>query len=98
MLDCSDQDVLLADSLRERSQLLRECSISRAAKVLDAKRQRIREELEQLIYHIALLVPLAGDGNSSTEFYCQLLQDAVERLGDRAFAQLLLQVLQDLQH
>jgi hypothetical protein len=96
MLDSVEQDVLLTECLQERSRLLRECSIRRTVKVLEAKRRSIREELEQLVLHIALLVPLSGVSNRSTESYADLLQDAVKQLGDDAFAQLLLQVLQEL--
>jgi hypothetical protein len=97
MLETLEQNLLSAECLRERSQLLRECSIRRAAKVLAAKRERIREELEQVISHIALLVPLTDMANGSAEAYAQLLQDAAAQLGDEAFTQLLLQVLQEIQ-
>ena len=96
MLETSEQNVLSAESLRERSLWLRECSIRRATKVLEAKRKRIHEELEQVIAHIALLVPLSDFANSSAEAYAQLLQDAAAQLGDEAFTQLLLQVLQEI--
>ena len=96
MLESLEQDVLLADFLQQRAQHLRECSIRRTVQLLEAKRRRIREELEQLIGHIALLVPLTGAANNSTESHSQLLRDAVEQLGDEAFAQLLLQVLQEI--
>lgn len=97
MLETSEQNLLSAEYLRERSQSLRECSVRRAAKVLEAKRKRIHEELEQVISHIALLVPLTDMANSPAEAYSQLLQEAAAQLGDEAFTQLLVQVLQEIQ-
>jgi|GEM_PF-4939507 len=72
-------------------ELKRERSIRRAVKVLETKRNGIKEELQQLIKHIALLVPTANESNS------ELLQEAVKRLEDDGFAQLLLQIIQELQ-
>ena len=96
MPETSEQNIQAAESLQKRSQLLRESSIRRAVKVLELKRDRIHEELHQVISHIALLVPLADMAGDSAEFYSQLLQDAVEQVGDEAFTQLLMQVLQEL--
>jgi hypothetical protein len=81
-------DALLREFRRERS-------IRRAVTVLEAKRKHIREELEQLIQHITLLIPLASVSPTTPNSRAELLQDALERLGDDAFAQLLLQILQD---
>ncbi len=76
---------------------LRELSIRRSVKLLEGKRKRIKEEIEQLITHISLLVPIAAKGcPTSPENHTELLQEAVNRLGDDAFAQLFIQILQEL--
>jgi hypothetical protein len=90
------QTAIVTELLRERSQLLREESIRRTLKVLDAKRRSIREELEQLILHMTLLIPLTGIAATSPDSYADLLQDAIQQLEDDAFARLLLQVLQEV--
>lgn len=97
MDDYPEQNILLTELLKERSRMLREYSVRRAVRVLDTKRQRIREELAQLIRHIALLIPLTEISSTSTEPYSDLLQDAIKQLGDDAFSELLLQVLQEVQ-
>lgn len=90
MSDRPQPDLLSTEFQRERS-------IRSTVKLLEGKRQRIREELEQLIAHITLLVPsLAKSTNSSTD-RAKVLQDAVKRLDDEAFAQLFLAILQKVQ-
>jgi hypothetical protein len=84
-MDDRPQEYELADEFR------RERSIRRAVAVLEAKRQRIRDDIEQLISHITLLVP---PSSSARDAY-NMLEDAAGRLGDDAFAQLLLHVLQE---
>lgn len=71
-----------------------ERSIRRVVDVIETKRRRVRDDLEQLISHIALLVPCTGANCFSEQTY-GAIEDAVQRLGDDAFAQLLLQVLQE---
>lgn len=75
-------------------ELRRERSIRRMAKLLEAKRKRIREELEQLISHIALLVPTRSTTQSQSQ--SELLLDAVSRLGDEAFAELLIELMEEV--
>lgn len=87
MSESPDQDILSTEFCRERS-------VRRTATVLEAKRQRIRDEIQQLISHVALLVP-AGTKMNDSYSYADLLQDAAKRLGDDAFAQLLVQILQE---
>jgi hypothetical protein len=81
MCDRPEPDSLMTEFVRERS-------IRRTVKVLEGKRKRIREELEQLIQHLDLLVPSSATPSD-------LLQEAVERIGDDAFGQLLLQLMQE---
>lgn len=83
MSDFSQPDALAAELRRERS-------IRRTVKLLEAKREQIREDLKQLVNHFSLLVPNKQAMNDP-----QLLQDAVQRLGDETFAQLLNQILQE---
>ncbi len=75
-------------------ELRRERSIRRMIKLLEAKRKRIREELEQLINHIALLVPNRSTTQSQSQ--SELLLDAVSRLGDEAFAELLIELMEEV--
>ncbi|WP_036478166.1 hypothetical protein [Myxosarcina sp. GI1] len=74
------------------SELDRERSIRRAAKLLQAKRARIRDDLDCLVSHLALLMPqtaTAGDANS------ELLLEAARRLNDDIFKELLTQVIEE---
>ncbi|GAB4295725.1 MAG: hypothetical protein Fur0025_33020 [Oscillatoriaceae cyanobacterium] len=73
-----------------------ECSIRRTAKVLDGKRKRIREDIQYLIAHMALLVPPVAAARGETDISTQILTEALGRLGDDAFAQLVLQIMQEL--
>ena len=81
-----EPDPLLHEFKRERS-------VRRAAHILDAKRQRLRRELKELVEHLTLLVPLAGV--ATQEDYLVFVQEAASRLGDDAFAQLLLKILSE---
>jgi hypothetical protein len=86
MFDRPEERTLALEFRRERA-------IRRTMTVLEAKRKRVRDDLDQLIAHLSLLVPAdlisGADAPSST-----VLADAAERLGDEAFAQLILQLLQ----
>jgi hypothetical protein len=87
MCDRPESDSLMTEFSRERS-------IRRTVKVLEFKRKRIHEELEQLILHLALLIPSGASATSNT-VSSELLEEAVNRIGDEAFGQLLLQILQE---
>ncbi|NEO85987.1 MAG: hypothetical protein F6J87_17285 [Spirulina sp. SIO3F2] len=80
-----NQDVLAREFRQERA-------VRRAAFMLEAKRRRIREDLQQLITHLNLLMP-AHEARRSSEEQQAVLQSAVRRLDDEAFAALLQQVL-----
>jgi hypothetical protein len=77
------------------SKFERERSIRRTVTLLEAKRKRFREELQQLVSHLTWLIPLKSVPSSARTFHTDLLAEAVEQLGDEAFTQLLLQVLQE---
>ncbi len=94
MLDPATETILLTEQLKKRSHSLQEQTLNRTVEVLAAKRARFREELQQLIVHLGLLVPLTGSINQDTQVL--LLQEAVHRLGDEAFAQFLLEILQEM--
>jgi hypothetical protein len=87
MYNYPEPDELLTELRRERS-------IRRTVTVLETKRKRIREELQQLVQHITLLVPATE--RFSHDSHHSLLEDAISRLGDDAFAELLLQIVQDV--
>lgn len=77
-------------------QFKRERSIRRTTQVLKVKKESIRKDLQQLISHLTLLLPSAHLTSKDNESNLDLLQAALDRLGDDAFAQLLLQVLQEI--
>jgi len=69
-----------------------ERSVSCAARLLEAKRQRIRADLQHTIRHLELLVPFANGGRDEQP---SILADAADRLGDDLFAALLRQVMEE---
>jgi hypothetical protein len=72
----------------------RECSVRRTARVLEMKQRSIYEDLSQLLNHITLLVPsLEREGNGPGQPPAHVLEEALGRLGDPAFTDLVLQVL-----
>jgi len=79
-----NQDALAREFRQERA-------VRRAAFMLEAKRRRIRADLQQLISHLNLLMP--AQGQRSNQEQQAMLKSAVERLDDEAFAALLQQVL-----
>ncbi len=98
MLEQNPSDMtLLTDVIREHSHHLKERSVNRTVEVLAAKREKFREEIQQLVGHLSLLVPIAGNLSSHEASQIMLVQEAINRLGDEAFAQFLLQVLKEMQ-
>ena len=83
MSDSSTPDALAVELRRERS-------IRRTIKLLEVKRKEIRTDLQQFVTHLALLLP-----NRPVKSDPKLLNEAIERLGDDAFALLLSQILQE---
>ncbi|MEC4893098.1 MAG: hypothetical protein SAL07_07375 [Oscillatoria sp. PMC 1051.18] len=73
-----------------------ERTIRRTAVLLDRKRKRIREDIQQLIAHMAFLVPTIEISQPGSETQADLLQEALLRLGDDAFAQMVVQIMQEL--
>ena len=72
----------------------RECSVRRALDVLSVKHRRMEADLQQFVHHLKLLVPgieLSPDSRLS-EF--EILEEALERLNDDAFSDLLLRILE----
>lgn len=90
MAEPLEPDVLLQEFRRERS-------IRRTANILEAKRLEIRRDLQQLITHIALLLPASPQDRINTDLSADLLEEAAKRLGDDAFTDLLLQLLNHTQ-
>lgn len=76
----------------ELQQLVSHMGLRVPPRVLEIKRQRIREELEQLVRHMRLIVPPTDtEGDLSSE----ILQDALDLLGDETFAKCVRQILQE---
>lgn len=86
--DPSEKDLLLVA-------LQQEIPIRRATAVLQDKRQRIREDLLQLVQHLGFLVPQPAGSPRSPTTDREVLEKALARLGDDAFAQLVRQVLSE---
>lgn len=71
----------------------RECSTRRAANVLQVKRQRIRDDLRQMLQHLSLVVPKI---NHAEEYSSnEVLEDALARLGDEAFSDFVRTLLEE---
>ncbi len=82
----NERDVLVAE-------LWRECSIRRTSILLEKQRQLLREDIYDLVAHIALLVLPMEFPTYRSEQYKDILVEALERLGDDAFAKLVLDVV-----
>ncbi len=72
----------------------RERSTRRAISILEAKRKRIREDINQLVNHLTLIAPPSGWAGEDSDGYRELLTEALGRLGDDTFSELVLQALE----
>jgi len=61
-------------------------------RVLEVKRQRLRDDLQQLVRHLGLIVPQTEVGS---DFSPEILQDALDLLGDDVFVQFVRQIAQE---
>lgn len=85
MEDPSRSSDLIKEFTRERS-------IRRILKVLTAKRSRINDDLNQLVTHLGLLVPLSKkDGDND------ILLEALSRLETDGFTELLKTIIDNSQ-
>ena len=82
------RDALLVELDRERS-------IRRTVKLLRAKRSRIREDLHQLVNHLSLLIPVPKSKSDRNLTSAEMLIEAVQRLDDEIFTDLLIQIIQE---
>lgn len=76
------------------AKLEQECSIRRATKLLEAKRSRIYDELNQMISYLKLLVPISNNPTDNTPTHNDLMLEAARRLDDPLFSKLLVQIIQ----
>jgi hypothetical protein len=85
MDDPSQRDKILMAFQTERA-------IRRVSQLLQDKRSRIRDDLQQLVDHLCLFVPptSTSDRNTNTE----ILLEAAHRLDDEVFTELLVQIIQ----
>ncbi len=76
-------------------ELEKERSVRRTVRLLQAKRARIREELERLITHLGLLV--ASPQNTANDYPSKsdILLEAVSRIEDDVFTELLVQIIEN---
>ena len=73
----------------------RERSIRRTIKVLEAKRRSIREDLQRLRRHLHFLVPTTDTNHNNPNGDPDVLVEALGRIDDDAFVQMILQVMQE---
>jgi len=76
-------------------ELEKERSVRRTVRLLQAKRARIREELERLITHLSLLV--ASPQNTANDYPSKsdILLEAISRIEDDVFTELLVQIIEN---
>jgi hypothetical protein len=72
----------------------RECSVRRALDVLSVKHRRIEADLQQFVQHLRLLVPGIELSPTARLNEFEILEEALARLEDEAFADLVLRVLE----
>ena len=82
------RDVLVAELERERS-------IRCTARLLYAKRSRIKDELDRLISHLSLLVAIPHKTAEDPQPESQILIEAAKRIDDPAFTDLLIQIIRE---
>ena len=88
MNEPSKRDILLLELERERS-------IRRTARLLDAKRSRIRDELDRLISHLSLLVTVPRKTAEDPQPESDILIEAAKRIDDPIFTNLVIQIIQE---
>ncbi len=88
MNEPSKRDILLLELERERS-------IRRTARLLYAKRSRIRDELDRLISHLSLLVSLPRKTAEDPQPESDILIEAAKRINDPIFTDLVVQIIQE---
>ena len=76
-------------------QFHQEIPVRRMASLLEGKRKRIRDDILQLVQHIGFLVPPRTGATGPGQFDPAILEKALGRLGDDAFAQLVIQIVRD---
>ena len=88
MNEPSKRDILLIELERERS-------IRRTARLLYAKRSRIRDELDRLISHLSLLVTIPRKTAEDPQPESDILIEAAKRINDPIFTDLVIQIIQE---
>ena len=83
MEDSAPNSGLLKEFAKERS-------IRRVVRVLQTKRSRINDDLDQLVTHLGLLIPAHHTNGNK-----QILLEALNRLDSDGFTELLKQIIQN---
>jgi hypothetical protein len=76
-------------------ELEKERSVRRTVRLLQAKRSRVREELERLITHLGLLVASPQNTTNDYPSKSDILLEAVSRIEDDVFTELLVQIIEN---
>ena len=92
MSDCPDLNALSYEFRRERS-------VRRTLLVLEAKHRSIKSDLQRLVKHLNFLIPSSqgNDSQGNVIENLEVLEEALGRMEDEAFAQLMLRLLHELQ-
>lgn len=88
MTNFHEQDVLFVEVSRERS-------IRRTVMLLETKRKRIRDDLTDLIRNMAFLSLPIELTKDCPEESSDILQEALSRMGDEAFARWIAETILD---
>ena len=88
MSDSPEQETLVA-------QFHQEIPIRRVMSLLAGKRRRMRDDILQLIQHVGFLVPPRTGASGPGQFDPVVMEKALQRLGDDAFAQLVLEIVRE---
>ena len=86
MQELPPKNNLLVEFTKERS-------IRRTVRVLKAKRSRLKKEINQLLTHLSLLVPRSEHSGNLRESSSEIILEALERLDDDLFTQLLTEAM-----
>ena len=76
-------------------ELERERSIRCTARLLYAKRSRIKDELDRLVSHLSFLVAVPHKNAEDPQPETEILIEAAKRIDDPVFTNLLIQIIQE---
>ncbi len=87
MQELPPKNDLLVEFAKERS-------IRRTVRVLQAKRARLKTEINQLLTHLSLLLPCSEQSGNLRESSSEIILEALDRLDDDIFTELLAEAIE----